>query len=138
MPRVQYTAREVVSGLQFLGFAQERSIAYAKLFAERICQHLSECGVDLSSCVWQTDNGSEFIGSWQARQPSAFTRTIQSFPGQQHSRIPPGAYTYQSDVETVHALIENELYIPESFKGDTFYPLIPISCLKFEIAPSGV
>jgi hypothetical protein len=115
LPKVQYTAREVVSGLQFVAFAQERSLAYAKLFAQRICQHLAECGVDLSACVWQTDNGSEFIGSWQAKKPSAFTRTLEAIPGQRHHTIPPGAHTYQSDVETVHALIEDELYIPEDF-----------------------
>ncbi len=117
LPQIQYTAREVVSGLQFLAFAQERSLAYSRLFAERICQHLAECGVDLSSCTWQTDNGSEYIGSWQAKQPSAFTRTVEDFPGQRHHTIPPGAYTYQSDVETVHALIEDELYIPETFSS---------------------
>ena len=36
-------------------------------------------------------------------------------PGQKHYTIPPGATTYQSDVETVHRLIEDEFYQIEAF-----------------------
>ena len=117
LPRVQYTAREVVSGLKFIAYAQERSLSFANLFAQRIIGHLQQNGVDLSQTIWQTDNGSEFIGSWQARDKSAFTRTIESIPGQRHKQIPPGAHTYQSDLETVHSLIESEFYEIESFSS---------------------
>jgi hypothetical protein len=47
LPRVQHTAREVVRGLQFLGYAEERTLAYATLFAEILLAHLQRCGVSL-------------------------------------------------------------------------------------------
>jgi hypothetical protein len=71
LPQYQYTAREVVSGLQFIAYAQECSLTYANLFAEIIIDHLKKCGIDLSNCRFQTDNGSEFVGAWSAKEPSA-------------------------------------------------------------------
>lgn len=115
LPTTQYTAREVVSGCMYVAFAQERSLSCARLFAQRIIEHLEACGVDLADTRWQSDNGSEFIGSWHATKDSAFTEVIESVPGQKHHTIPPGATTYQSDVETVHRLIEDEFYQIEAF-----------------------
>jgi hypothetical protein len=37
LPAVQYTARDVRSGLQFLAYASRRSAQASELFAERIC-----------------------------------------------------------------------------------------------------
>ena len=119
LPKVQYTAREVVSGLQFLAYAQERSLTYSNLFVNRILTHLQNCGVDLDGCRIQTDNGSEFIGSWQARQDSIFTKTVHSFSGLKHFTIPPSAHTWQADVETAHNLIELEFYEVEKFSSKT-------------------
>ena len=116
LPRFQYTARDVVSGMQFLGFANEISLNYSTLFAETLIPHLMRCGVDLSNCRVQTDNGSEFIGNWTARQDSSFTKAIQKI-GLVHWTIPPAAHTYQADVETVHRLIEDEFYEVESFSS---------------------
>ena len=115
LPRVQYTAREVVSGLQFIAYAQERSMANSNLFAQLLIAHLQRCGVNLNGSRFQTDNGSEFIGSWQAKQQSAFTQTVQTISGLTHRIIPPGAHTWQADVETVHRLIEDEFYEVETF-----------------------
>jgi len=115
LPKVQYTAREVVSGLQFLAYAQECTLAYATLFAQRLLTHLQQCGVSLQGCRVQTDNGSEFIGAWNARHDSAFTRTVEAVPGLTHQTIPPGAHTWQADLETAHRLIEDELYEVETF-----------------------
>jgi transposase len=115
LPKVQYTAREVVSGLQFIAYADERSLNYATLFAEMIIQHLIQCGVNLKDCRIQTDNGSEFIGAWNAKEDSIFTKTVTQYEGLRHTTIPPGAHTWQSDVETVHRIIEDELYEVESF-----------------------
>ena len=115
LPTTQYTAREVVSGCMYVAFAQERSLSCAQLFAQRIIEHLKTCGVNLADTTWQSDNGSEFIGSWNATKDSAFTEVIASVPGQRHHTIPPGAKTYQSDVETVHRLIEDEFFQIESF-----------------------
>jgi len=115
LPRYQYTARDVTTGLTFLGFAQECSLANATLFAQRICRHLQQCGAQLDQTTWQSDNGSEFVGSWQAKHDSAFTRAIERVPGQQHRTIPPGQHRFQADVETVHNLMEIEFYEIETF-----------------------
>lgn len=117
LPKIQYTAREVVSGLQFIGYAQERSLTYSTFFADLLLKHLQSCGAHLEGGRWQTDNGAEFIGSWQAHEDSAFTRTIQAVPGLVHRTIPPAAHTWQSDVETVHRLIEDEFYEVETFSS---------------------
>jgi transposase len=116
LPQVQYTYREVVSGLQFIGFASEVSLTYATIFVDKIKQHLISCGVDLSNSIWQTDNGSEFVGSWNAKKKSSFSKVIEDKePHCIHSTIPPGAHRWQADIETVHRLIEDEFYEVEEF-----------------------
>jgi len=115
LPKYQYTARDVVSGLQFLGYASECTLTYATLFAETIIDHLKACGVNLDGSRIQTDNGIEFIGSWSAKEPSLFTKTVQAEKGLIHDTIPPGAHTYQADVETVHRIVEDEFLEVEQF-----------------------
>jgi transposase len=109
LPVVQYTARDVRSGLLFWSFAEKRSAAASAVFASRIQQHLHRYGVSLRDLVWQTDNGGEFKGD--------FPRALGN---SQHVRIPPAAHTYQSDVETVHRIEEDEFFDLESFasRGD--------------------
>ena len=68
--------------------------------------------------IRQTDNGSEYIGSWSAKEPSAYTLEIESAK-LTHGTIPPGAHRFQSDVETVHNLIEFEFYEIERFADRT-------------------
>ena len=116
LPRHQYTFRETVSGLQFVAFSQELAGVYAELFGERILSHLKTCGVEVSKTTVQTDNGSEFTGGWNAKEPSGFTRAVESF-GATHRTIPPGAHTWQADVETVHNLVEDEFYRVERFRN---------------------
>ena len=106
LPLIQYTARDVRSGLLFWSFAQQRCAAASAVFASRIQQHLDRYGVSLRDLVWQTDNGGEFKGDF----PKALGKS-------QHVRIPPAAHTYQSDVETVHRLEEDEFFDLESFSG---------------------
>ena len=109
LPVVQYTARDVRSGLLFWAFAEGRSASASAVFAARIQQHLDRYGVSLRDLVWQTDNGGEFKGDF----PKALGDS-------QHVRIPPAAHTYQSDVETVHRLEEDEFFDLEDFtsRGD--------------------
>jgi transposase len=109
LPIIQYTARDVRSGLLFWSFAQQRCAAASAVFASRIQQHLDRYGVSLRDLVWQTDNGGEFKGDF----PKALGKS-------QHVRIPPAAHTYQSDVETVHRIEEDEFFDLESFssRGD--------------------
>lgn len=106
LPAIQYTAREVRSGLLFWAFAAKRSAAASAIFAARIQQHLDRYGVSLRDLVWQTDNGGEFKGDFP-----------QALGDSQHVRIPPAAHTYQSDVETVHRLEEDEFFDLEDFRS---------------------
>ena len=115
LPAIQYSARDVRSGLFFWAFAERRSASASAVFAARIQKHLARCGVCLRDLVWQTDNGGEFVGSFDRQG----RRT--GFPAElgdsQHVRIPPAAHTFQSDVETVHRLVEDEFFDLESFSG---------------------
>jgi hypothetical protein len=106
LPAIQYTARDVRNGLLFWSFAEKRSASVSAVFASRIQQHLDRYGVSLRDLVWQTDNGGEFKGDFPA-----------ALGGSQHVRIPPAAHTYQSDVETVHRLEEDEFFDLESFSS---------------------
>ncbi|MGH8336040.1 MAG: helix-turn-helix domain-containing protein [Gammaproteobacteria bacterium] len=118
LPAVQYTAREVRSGLLFWSFAERRSAAASAVFAARIQQHLDRYGVSLRDLVWQTDNGSEFIGGHD--RDGKRTGFPAALGDSQHVRIPPAAHTFQSDVETVHRLEEDEFFDLETFssRGD--------------------
>ena len=115
--KIQYTFRDVTTGLMFLGFADQKSLTYSALFARYINYHLLKYGADLSKTKRQTDNGSEYIGSWQAKADSIYTKEIESIPGQIHNTIFPGAHRMQADVETVHNLIEMEFYEIEKFSS---------------------
>ena len=117
LPTIQYTAREVRSGLQFLAYAAQRSAQASTLFAQRIQVHLQRYGVNLRDLTWQTDNGGEFIGELQPDGSRSHFPAAVTYFGSQHERIPPAAHTYQSDVETVHRLIEDEFYDLETFTG---------------------
>ena len=116
LPKYQFTAREIRSGLMFLGFSNEKSAASACLFARLLCEHLRSCGLDLKKTKFQTDNGSEFIGCFrQDRTRDGFERIVEGF-GAKHKRIPPKAWSYNSDVETVHRTVEDEFYDLENFE----------------------
>ncbi len=79
-------------------------------------EHLKYYGVDLKRVKIQTDNGSEFIGnSRRVRGESAFERVLRE-AGIEHVRIPPSSPTWQSDVEAVHKMIEDELYEVEEYR----------------------
>jgi len=117
LPRYQFTAREVRSGLMFLAYAHQDTAANACLFAEMLCRHLLACGLDPAGIRFQTDNGHEFIGcTRQDGSRDGFEKTVQGFAAV-HKRIPVRAWSYNSDVETVHATIESEFFDLENFSG---------------------
>lgn len=117
LPKYQFTAREIRSGLMFLGFANEKSASNACLFAQVLCGHLRKCGVNMKQLKIQTDNGSEFIGCFRLdRTRDGFEKTVEGF-GCTHKRIPVKAWSYNSDVETVHSTIESEFYDLENFES---------------------
>jgi len=117
LPIIQYTAREVRTGLTFADYAQERSAALACIFAQRVMDHLAACGVSLDQVGFQSDNGSEYQGGCDQRStPHGFKPTVEE-RGVTHTFIPPAAYTYNSDVETVHRLCEDEFFDREKFQS---------------------
>ena len=117
LPVVQYTRREISCGILFTGYANERSLIHATLFAAYINSQLVKYKAlpkdDSARC--QTDNGVEYCGSWNAKEPSIYTKAIESLPGQEHTTIFPGAHRMQADVETIHGLMETEFYEIETF-----------------------
>jgi len=131
LPKYQYTVREVVSGMVFSGYADELSKTYSCLLAERVSVHLARHGIKLEGVQWQSDNGSEFKEGQEGR---GFPSLVKSF-GSGHHYIPVKAYTWQSDVETVHKLVEDEFFDLETFtsKAD-FWKKITIYWYYFNIA----
>jgi transposase len=113
LPRFQYTAREPVSGACFTGYADELSKSYATFLAEQLSVHLAGHGVDLSGLTWQTDNGAEFL---ENQDEQGLPSTVRAL-GSDHRYIPPKRFTWQSDVETVHRLVEDEFFDRETFTG---------------------
>lgn len=131
LPRYQYTAREVVSGITFTGYADELSKTYSCLLAERINAHLASHGIDLAHLEWQTDNGSEFL---EHEKNKGFPSLVRSF-GCGHHYIPVKAHTWQSDVETVHRLVEDEFFDRETFASkEEFWKKLTVYWYYFNIA----
>ncbi len=119
LPVYQYTFRDMKLGVMFLGYSKELSLNNATLFTEVIGAWLKEHGVRTQSTVWQSDGGSEFIGSWQKKGKSAFIKAVEGI-GAEHFQIPK--VTYNADVETVHNTIEFEFFDIETFSSrETFF-----------------
>lgn len=119
LPEYQYTFRDMKSGAMFLGYSQELSISHATVFTKVIGSWLKDHGVKTDGTIWQSDGGSEFIGSWQAKRKSAFIKAIEMV-GAEHFQIPK--VTYNADVETVHNTIELEFFDIEAFNNkDDFF-----------------
>ncbi|MCY2932508.1 MAG: helix-turn-helix domain-containing protein, partial [Planctomycetota bacterium] len=117
LPRYQFTAREIRSGLMFLGYAREQTAVNACTFIRIILQHLRDCGIQVHGIKCQTDNGHEFIGcKRQDGRRDGFGPTVEGF-GAIHKRIPIKAWSYNSDVETVHRTIEDEFFDLEDFSS---------------------
>jgi hypothetical protein len=117
LPKYQFTAREIRSGLMFLGYAHEKTAYNACLFARILCSHLKNCGIELKDMKFQTDNGSEFIGCYrQDKTRDGFEKVVEGFKAV-HKRIPIKAWSYNSDVETVHSTIEDEFFDLENFEN---------------------
>lgn len=57
------------------------------------------CGVDLSLTVWQSDNGTEFIGFWNQKHKKTLYQQIVQQMHSETIRVPVGRKTYNSDVE---------------------------------------
>jgi transposase len=116
LPRYEYTLRELSTGAAYYAYAAENNSTYASLFAKYVIGHLKSYGISTARIMWQTDNGSEFIGSVRKRinRLSAFELKLKA-DGIEHGRIPPRSSYLQGDVETFHRIIEDELYDIEGY-----------------------
>lgn len=115
LPKYQITARCVRTGALYYAYAMEKSVTNTTMFILSLAEHLKTYGIDLSESIIQTDNGTEFTTPWNSLENSSFTNAIEQVIGAKHRTIPPGAKTWQSDVETSHRLIEDEFYACEYF-----------------------
>lgn len=116
LPRYQFTARDVRTGGKWYCYGRSRDSTNAAVFLRYLVEQLKRYGVDLSRVRIQTDNGSEFIGSSRrVRGESGFEKVLREY-GIKHVRIPPCSPTWQSDVEAVHKIIEDEFYEVEEYR----------------------
>jgi len=115
LPRYQFTARCVRTGALFIAYALEKTSTNASLFLLALAEHFQKHGIYLDGSVVQTDNGTEFTAPWNSNKVTLFTKLVERCWKAHHHRIPPGAKTYQSDVESSHRWIEEELYAAETF-----------------------
>lgn len=116
LPRYEYTARDVRSGGTWFAYGRTDDTTNSAIFALYLIEHIKLCGVEIKDTTIQTDNGSEFIGCVTRRRgKSLFEGVLERF-GINYSRIPPGAKTWQSDVEAFHRIVEDEFYDIEDYK----------------------
>jgi len=121
LPRYEYTLRELSIGASFFAYADQNNSTYASYFAQYVIEHLKSYGINTVAIVWQTDNGSEFIGNVKKKtnRLSAFQKELKA-NHIEHGRIPPslpgqGCSYLQGDVETFHRIVEDEVYEIESY-----------------------
>ena len=108
LPMYQYTARDVKTGTLFVALAHENTRHNSAIFADRVLTHLDRYGI--TPRVIQTDNGTEFVNTKDALEETLFIQVVTRNGQTEHRRIPPGAKTFQSDVESSHNIIEREFY----------------------------
>ncbi len=109
LPMYQYTARDIKTGALFVSLAFGHNRDTAAIFADRVLAHLANHGI--TPRVIQTDNGTEFVNTRDATDENPrFIKVVTRNKVTEHRRIPPGAKTWQSDVETSHWIIEREFY----------------------------
>ncbi len=115
-PRYQFSARDVRTGIAFVCYGYEKSSTNMGLFLLMLIHHLKTNGVDLKDVEFQSDNGTEFIGSPKAKikNKTLYLKIAEKF-GLTTSLIPPARPTFNSDVEAFHSLIETEFYEQEDY-----------------------
>ena len=117
LPMYQYTARDVKSGALFVSLAYGHNRHSSSIFADRVLTHLKHYGI--TPRIIQTDNGSEFVNTRDATDNTPlFIQVVTRNNKTEHRRIPPGAKTWQSDVETSHWIIEREFYDVVTVRSD--------------------
>ena len=133
LPRYQWTARDVRTGFTFVSYAREFTQTNSVNFMLKLAFSLNQLGIDPKTCLIQTDNGTEFVSGFRSSKRSICETIIESlFAG--HRTIPPGACTYQSDVEAFHRRIEEEFYRTERINSNIdFYKKAATYLLWFNL-----
>lgn len=116
LPKYQYSARCVSSGIYFTAYSQSISVAHSCIFGRLLCEFLKKNRVNLDKVRFQYDNGPEFIGHIYKKDYSKFEKLLMSY-GADINRIPVGEWSWNADVETVHAIIEREFFDIEVFNS---------------------
>ena len=111
LPKYQITARDVRTGALFVGLSAQKTVTHTAVFIDALCAHLSHHGVSLGDVTVQTDNGREFTNRFSDGHATAFSTLTMLKWGCQHRLIPLGQCNWQSDVESSHRLIEDELWL---------------------------
>lgn len=117
LPRYQYTVRDVRSGALYISYGHQNNSSNMAVFARYVLEHLRSCGVAVETIKHQSDNGAEFQKNTYKKEPGAFESVVKSYIGAKYKTIPPRHCTWQSDVETSHRLIEDEIYACENFNN---------------------
>jgi len=104
----QYTARDLKTGALFISLAHEHTRHNSAIFVDMLLSHLKR--FDVVPRIIQTDNGTEFVNTRNAMDETIFKEVIHRNGISKHITIPPGAKTWQSEVETSHWIIEKEFY----------------------------
>jgi hypothetical protein len=107
-PRYQYSARDVDTGTSFFCFAFEISQINSIRFTQAIFEHLKENKISTSEVVFQTDSGSEFIGSVFKKGLSGFTELVEKVYKAKHKTIPPRKKEYNGSVESFHSQLSKK------------------------------
>ncbi len=116
LPEFQFTARCPRTGATFLAFGSECTALYAELAAHHLLTHLRSRGLDTAEITVQTDLGSEFEGNALTPREAGFDPLLHTF-GATHRRI--SNPNHNADVESLHNLVELELFDVETFRNRT-------------------
>jgi len=116
LPRYQFTARDVRTGITWIAFAHKKDSTNAAIFLTILLNHLRRYSVDMSKLIIQTDNGSEFVCNTRGRKTGPFVQVINRF-GVKHGCIPIRSPTWNSEVERFHGIIEDEFYSLEKYES---------------------
>jgi transposase len=108
LPMYQYTARDLKTGALFISLAHEHTRHNSAIFVDMLLTHLKR--FDVVPRTIQTDNGTEFVNTRDALDDTLFKQVVRRNGITRHKTIPPGAKTWQSEVETSHWIIEKEFY----------------------------
>ena len=108
LPMYQYTARDLKTGALIVSLAHEHTRHNSAIFVDMLLTHLKR--FDVVPRTIQTDNGTEFVNTRDSLADTLFKQVVRRNGITRHKTIPPGAKTWQSEVETSHWIIEKELY----------------------------